>query len=1103
MMSSRYSKIAALLLVLSMLAIPNLFSQIEYKSLLTGRNEVMPVLTPATGSILATLTGNELVITGEFQQLSGTVLEDGANIHLGMAGQEGAVILGLIPSLNEAQTGGTFNAGLNTFSLGQEQIDLLAARELYINITTTAFESGEIRGQLLPDALTYFDANLLGSNEVPAVNSFGSGHVTIELVSATQIAVSGSFNNLGSDFDASIGAHLHIGSVGENGDVVFPLTPQVTADNRSGVFNAADNTFDIDFNQLLAIGERKIYANVHSLNHPGGELRGQFVPAEASAVFRAKLSGSQAVPVQTSLAEGVAMAEIYGDTLMIVSGSFKDLDSPIVTTNTSNRPGLYAGFAGEDGGFLFPLNLSSAVSGLNGEIEASNNVFLLDNTQASRLYERGIYVNLASETQSNGALRGQFVPESQIVLHGFMSGTLAVPPSNSVGHGNLVAELNENNLTFSGSFQELDGLPGRPSLNIGYAGSTGEQIFSFTADENNIRATDNSFDLSDEQMEALMARQFYVNLPSSAQSSGELRAQILPEATTYFVGTLSGASQTEAVNTTAYGQVILEYTNGVASLTGSFDGLESDFNINAAGGVHIYNGFAGSNGEIVQRLNVSLNDENRGGVFEATANTFNLEAAATNDLIERGEYVSIVTNDQVNGAIRGQLLPFANAYFTTTLSAFNTLPLPVNSDAIGALKAELRGNELTITGSANDLSANLEASSTQFYLGRAGMSGEAQFELSQTLSDDSRSVTYLAANNTYRLDDVQIRNLKRDRQHVAITNTTYPEGELRGQMLAEPNYAPNGATTIIEPANGESLIIEGDPTGMFRLSWDPATDESDLYYVIQSSEFEDFRTFENKGVLAGFDNTLLYSVEIMDSILMAEGLEVGESIQQHYRFVACDGALNTPGAASLLTYTRGEVETVSGADLELFITGPTGAYEQFSEIPYQISVINRGGQNARNIFVSAPLPAGMVFTSAEPSVGDYNLFFGWWNIDVLNAGDTAVLDLTLFTLEEEEAITNYVQIIGAQPADPDSRPNNGVAPEPREDDEAAFTIFSEPTVRGGTTADLSLTLETVEDEFTVFSNTTYVLTLMNEGPDSAANIRVSALIPQGMVFTSA
>jgi len=829
-------------------------------------------------------------------------------------------------------------------------------------------------------------------------------------------------------------------------------------------------------------------------------LRGQFVPAEASAIFRSNLSGNHAIPVHASEATGSAMVEIYGDTLMIVSGTFGDLDSPIETVG--NRPGMFAGLAGESGGFLFPITTTLEEGGLNGEIEASNNVFLLGEAERIELYRRGLYINLATADQGDGALRGQLAPESQVFMHGFMSGTLAVPTSSSKGYGNLLVELNENKLTLSGSYQDIDGSPGSPRLRLGYAGSTGEQLFAVTANGTSIEAESNSFDLSEDQLSALMARQIYFNLPSSAQSSGELRAQILPEATAYFVSTLSGASQTELVNTDAYGQAILEYTNGVTTVTGSFAGLESNFNLNAAGGAHIYDGYAGSSGEIVQRLNVVLADGNQSGTFAAEDNTFNLEETDVAALFDRGQYISLVTTDQVNGAIRGQLLPYANAYFTTTLSGFNEL-LPVETGASGALKAELRGNELTITGSFNGLTANATEDNASLRIGDAGTLGAELAKLQSELSDDTRSGIYRPAQNTFTLSNTEVRDLRQDRQYVNIVSPAFALGELRGQLLAEPNYAPEGETEILIPTDGELLVAAGDPTGMLRLKWDAPRDESDLYYIVQFSAFEDFRTFDNKTIIQGFDTTLLYSLGALDTFLMNENLEIGDTLQTHYRFVASDGALSTVGKPNLITLVRGDTQRGTGADLELFITAPTTPYEQFTEIPYQVTVINRGPQNARNIFVRAPLPEGMVFTSATPSDGTYNLFFEWWNIPALNVGDTAVLDLTLFTLIDDQPIINFVEIIGGQPLDPDSVPDNGVAPEPQEDDEASFTIFSEPVIRGGVTSDLSLDLEVVQDEFTVFSNVTYNLTLTNDGPDSAANIRVGALIPEGMTFTSA
>ncbi|MEM8528387.1 MAG: CHRD domain-containing protein [Bacteroidota bacterium] len=1101
MISSLYMRITSFsLFCFALFATTTLQAQDIYKAFLTGRNEVMPVLTSATGSITATLDGSNLVVAGEFNNLSAPPLDGGVTVSVGFAGQEGAVSFSLSPAMNPDQRSGVFQAGANSFSLSQAQVDLLEDRSLYVNINTGNHPEGEIRGQLTPDALTYFSTNLFGSNEVPAVNSFGNGQLIVELVTASNIVVTGSFSNLGSAFDESIGAHIHLAAAGQNGPVMLPLTVEVGEDGTSGVLRAESNTFEIELTQLLSLGERKLYANIHSINHPGGELRGQFVPAEASAVFRANLSGNHAVPVHASEAAGAAMAEIYGDTLMIVSGTFNDLESPIETVG--NRPGLFAGLAGESGGFIFPITTTLEDSGLNGEIEASNNVFLLDNAQRTELYRRGLYVNLATADQMEGALRGQLAPESQIFMHGFMSGTLAVPTSSSKGYGNLLVELNENKMTLSGSYQDIDGSPGSPRLRMGYAGSTGEQLFAVTTVGELMEANDNVFDLTEDQLAALMGRQIYFNLPSSAQSVGELRAQILPEATAYFVSTLSGASQTEFVNTDAYGQAIIEYTNGVSTVTGSFAGLDSDFNLNAGGGAHIYDAYAGSSGEIVQRLNVVLGEDSQSGTFAAEDNNFNLEADDIASLFDRGQYISLVTTDQVNGAIRGQLLPYANAYFTTTLSGSNQL-LPIETGASGALKAELRGNELVISGSFNNLMANASEEDASLRIGAAGTVGLELSKLQPELSADTRAGTYRPAQNTFTLTDVEVRNLRQDDLYVNIISPAFASGELRGQLLAEPNYAPEGDSEVLIPTDGEQLVADGDPTGMLRLKWDRPRDESDLYYIVQFSEFDDFRTFENKEIIQGFDSTLLYTLGSLDTFLMNEGLEIGDTLQTHYRFVASDGALSTVGKGNLITLVRGDTQRGTGADLEIFITAPTTPYEQFAEVPYQITVINRGPQNARNIFVSAPLPEGMVFTSATPSLGTYNLFFEWWNIPAMNVGDTAVLDLTLFTLVDNQPITNFVQIIGGQPLDPDSVPDNGVAPDPQEDDEAAFTIFSEPVIRGGVTSDLSLALEVNQNEFTAFSNVAYTLTLTNDGPDSAANIRVGALIPEGMTFTSA
>ncbi|MEM9991864.1 MAG: T9SS type A sorting domain-containing protein, partial [Bacteroidota bacterium] len=221
------------------------------------------------------------------------------------------------------------------------------------------------------------------------------------------------------------------------------------------------------------------------------------------------------------------------------------------------------------------------------------------------------------------------------------------------------------------------------------------------------------------------------------------------------------------------------------------------------------------------------------------------------------------------------------------------------------------------------------------------------------------------------------------------------------------------------------------------------------------------------------------------------------------RMLASDGALTTTGEGSFIQIVRGQVQSIVGADIELFLEGPTGAFEIFSEIPYTITVVNNGPLDARDVLVDLPQPDGMVYTRSSATQGRYNLFFEHWAVDNLAAGDTATMHLTLFTLEDANPIDFFIEVQGGVPADPDSRPFNGIAPIPMEDDEAVFTIFPEPRPIGGDTADLRLDIRATQEEFVAFSDATFELIVTNDGPDAAANVRVSALFPEGMVFTSA
>ncbi len=132
--------------------------------------------------------------------------------------------------------------------------------------------------------------------------------------------------------------------------------------------------------------------------------------------------------------------------------------------------------------------------------------------------------------------------------------------------------------------------------------------------------------------------------------------------------------------------------------------------------------------------------------------------------------------------------------------------------------------------------------------------------------------------------------------------------------------------------------------------------------------------------------------------------------------------------------------TSDGVDLELQISTPSDNYPQFAEVPYTLTLTNTGAANATGISVSASLPQGLVFTSADASTGSYSLFNGSWDIDMLAAGETATLTITLFTLDQVSEATNFVQVTAVDQMDADSTPGNNNTMTPEEDDEAVAMI---------------------------------------------------------------
>jgi hypothetical protein len=237
---------------------------------LSGAKEVPANASPARGTVIVKYNteSNLLELTGDYQKLSGTI--SGSSIH-GPAGPTATASV-LYPITNTGGAMGTLNAAV-TLTEAQEA-DLLAGNT-YVDVRSTTFPDGEIRTQLLPTTngqTEFLTGKITASQSVAAtpIVSSGTGSTTVLLDKATRkIYVTATYSNLTSGIRD---AHIHRGAAGTNGLVAIQLyfAPETTSGTITG---PVDTVISATLTDSIIRGFS--YLNIHTINYPAGEIRGQ------------------------------------------------------------------------------------------------------------------------------------------------------------------------------------------------------------------------------------------------------------------------------------------------------------------------------------------------------------------------------------------------------------------------------------------------------------------------------------------------------------------------------------------------------------------------------------------------------------------------------------------------------------------------------------------------------------------------------------------------------------------------------------------------------------------------------------------------------------
>jgi hypothetical protein len=236
---------------------------------MTGETEVPPgdVVGTGTATVRARAGQGQVCFTFSVQHI--TLPAVAAHIHKGAAGAAGPIVVGLVPPAASGKSSGCVAAARSVVAA-----ILANPATYYVNVHTTEFPAGAIRGQLTgtSDAAfgRIFDVRLLGTNEPNnAGDPDGTGTAVVRILRGEgKVCFKLTVQNVALP---SVGAHIHRGAAGVNGPIVVQLVAPGASGTSSGCTTGVATAL---IDEILA-NPAGFYVNVHTTEKPGGAVRAQ------------------------------------------------------------------------------------------------------------------------------------------------------------------------------------------------------------------------------------------------------------------------------------------------------------------------------------------------------------------------------------------------------------------------------------------------------------------------------------------------------------------------------------------------------------------------------------------------------------------------------------------------------------------------------------------------------------------------------------------------------------------------------------------------------------------------------------------------------------
>lgn len=266
-------------------------------------------------------------------------------------------------------------------------------------------------------------------------------------------------------------------------------------------------------------------------------------------------------------------------------------------------------------------------------------------------------------------------------------------------------------------------------------------------------------------LEDLMSGEWYLNVHTTANPSGEVRGQIVADTVAVVTFPLSGLQEIPQVTTDAMGSgyALLDTLSNSVELAVVTTGVED------ATMAHIHTGFAGENGPVLAALTQSADDAN---VWMSDGELL-LTADIVGVLVSGGHYVNVHTPANAGGELRGQITASNIEVYGVVATGDQEVPA-VTTDASGVGAITLNTTTGSITGTITV--TGITPTMAHIHVGEAGVNGGVVLPL----TDEGMGVFTVPADTV--LDMAQMALMQADGLYTNFHTTDNPSGEIRGQI---------------------------------------------------------------------------------------------------------------------------------------------------------------------------------------------------------------------------------------------------------------------------------------------------------------------------------